>query len=142
MGPARRSTRMGNRIGDVGVDHPRLHDDALVGNVNFQDTVHASEADDNPSLRRQRTTAESGSRSTCDERNAVLSADTNDRLDLFGGSGKDNGVRYGAKIGQAVAFIRLELVHLRNQTARLPRVSGAYGTTQSIENRPIKHKRS
>ena len=132
----------GHGFRNVRIDDAGLDDNALVGDIDFQDAIHAGEADDDSALRWQRAAAQSGPRSTRDKRNAVLGADANDGLDLLGAARKHNGVRHGAEVGQAIALIGLELVRLGNQAARLTHVSRVYGISQSIEDGPIKHKRS
>src|ERR1700679_1901298 len=69
----RRIWRIEITVGGYGFSHMRIDDarfddNALVGNVDFEDAIHAGEADDNPALRRERPTAKTGSRSTCDKR--------------------------------------------------------------------------
>ncbi len=46
-----------NAYGDVEIDDPWLYDDAGVGEINFEDAVHASEADDDAVFHGERAAA-------------------------------------------------------------------------------------
>ena len=48
------------RLGDLGVDDAGFDDDALVGDVDGEDAVHAGEADDDAAGGGQRAAAEAG----------------------------------------------------------------------------------
>ena len=126
----------------MGVDDARLDYDPLIGDVDFQNVIHAGEADHDTALCGQRTATESGSRSARDEGNPVLGTHSNDGLNLLGGSGKDDRARYGAEVCKAIALVSLELARRRNQAAGLAGIVSIDRITKSVEDRLIEHKRS
>ena len=73
----------GDALRDVRIDDAGLDHDALVGNVDVEDAVHAGEADDDAALGGERASAEAGAGATADEGNLVPGADTNDGLHLL-----------------------------------------------------------
>ena len=97
-----------NAGGDVGVDDAGLDGGARVFKVDFEDAVHAGEADDDAVFNRERAAAESGAGAASHERNFFAMAEADDGLDLFGGVGEKNGLRHNAEIGEGVAFVGVE----------------------------------
>ena len=88
----------------------RLDDDARVGKIDFEDAVHAREADDDAVFDRERAAAEAGACAASDEGKFFAMADAENGLDLGGGVGKKDGARHGAKISEGVAFVGVEFV--------------------------------
>jgi hypothetical protein len=70
-------------FGDIKVDHTRLHDGSLVGDVDLQDPAHLRRHDEYALGMRQRATGEPGSRTAGHERHLVLGAGPHDLLDLL-----------------------------------------------------------
>ena len=79
------------RAGDVRIDDARLDDDARVGNVHFEDAVHARQADDDAALDRQRAAAQARARAARDKGKPVAVADAHDGLHLIRRAGQDHG---------------------------------------------------
>ena len=80
--------------GDVEIDDAGLDDDAGVGEIDFEDAVHAREADDDAVFDGERAAAEAGAGAAGDEGNFFAMAEADDGLD-FGGGSKGEG-RLGA----------------------------------------------
>ena len=72
--------------GDVQIDDAGLDDDAGVGEIDFEDAVHAREADDDAVFDGQRAAAQAGAGAARDEGDLFAMADADDGLDLCGGS--------------------------------------------------------
>ena len=92
------------------VDDAGLDDDAVVGEVDFEDAVHAREADDDAVFDGERAAAQAGAGAAGDEGDAFAMAEADDGLDLFGGGGEDDGEGHDAEIGEAVAFVGAEFL--------------------------------
>ncbi len=131
-----------HRIRDLRVDHSRFDDHPLVGNIDFEDAIHAREADDNAALSRQRPTTEPGPCSTRDKRNPVLVADANDRLHLLGAARKDNGTGHGAHVGKPIALVGLKLIGSSDQATRQGGIPCIHHRAQRIQNGRIQHRES
>src|SRR5258708_24854358 len=95
----------GDRIRHMGVDHARLDHHSLIGDVDLEDPIHAGKADYDAALGRQSATAEPRSRAARDEGNLMQRTHADDRLNLPGASGKDDGTGYGAEVRQAIALV-------------------------------------
>ena len=91
------------------VDHARLDDDVPVGNVHFENAVHARQADHDAARGRQRAAAQSRARAAADKGNLVPRADPHHRLHLLRSARQHHGVRQHAEIRQAVALVGLQL---------------------------------
>src|SRR5215472_4582445 len=93
------------KIDDAGFD-----DDARVGDINFQDAIHAREAEDDTAFNRQRASTEASAGATRDEGNLFAVANADDGLDLYCRRGKQHGAREHAEIRQAVTFVSVEFL--------------------------------
>jgi len=131
----------GDGVGDVGVDDSGFDDDALVGDVDFEDAVHTGEADDDAACGRKRAAAESGSGAAGDEGDAVLRADANDGLDLLGAAREDHGGGKGAEVGEAVTLVGLELGGFGDEAGGLAGVACVDCGAEGIEDGAIEHTR-
>jgi hypothetical protein len=67
--------------------------------------------------RGQRSTRETRAGAASDERNLMLRAKANDRLNFVSGSRQEDGRRDGANRGQAIAFVGLQLAALNDYAA-------------------------
>ena len=103
--------------GDVEIDDAGLDDDAGVGEIDFEDAVHAREADDDAVFDGHRAAAEAGAGAAGDERNFFAMAEAEDGLDFGGGVGEKDGARHGAEIGESVAFVGVEFVGRSDEVA-------------------------
>ncbi len=97
-------------VGDVEIEDAGLDDDAGVGEIDFEDAVHAREADDDAVFDGERAAAEAGAGAARDEGNFFAMAEAENGLDFGGGVGEKNGARHGAEIGEGVAFVGVEFV--------------------------------
>src|ERR1700722_12200826 len=104
--------------GDIEIDDSGFGDYTRVGQVNFEDAVHARQADDDAVFDRERAAAQAGSRAARDKRDAFTMADAEDRLDLLRGFGEQHTKWHDAKIRQRIAFIGVEFFGGGNQAAR------------------------
>ena len=100
----------------MGVDHTRLDGDSLVGDVDRKNAVHAGEADDNATRGWERAAGKSGACASGNKGNAMLGTDADDRLNFVLGARQDNRRGYSAKCSQSIAFVRLELISLRDNS--------------------------
>ena len=91
------------------IDDARLDDDAPIGQVHFEDAVHARQADDDAVGDGQRAAAQPRSRSARNKRNPLAMADAHDRLHLLRRSRQEHGARHHAEVCQAVAFIGMQI---------------------------------
>jgi hypothetical protein len=98
------------------VDDSRLNHNIPVGNVHFENPVHAGQADDNAARGRQCAATQAGSSATAYKRDLVPCANADDCLDLSGASRQDHSSGKDAEIGQSVALIRLQLALAGNET--------------------------
>jgi len=118
---------------DVKIDHTRFDDDTRVGNVNFEDAIHAGEAENNAIFDGERTAAQASAGTPRDERNFFPMADSHDGLYLLGGSGEQDCARQDAEIGQPVAFVSVKLLDrgdeaaVANDGVKLMKDSGVHG---------------
>ncbi len=96
--------------GDVQIDDAGLDDDVGVGEIDFEDAIHAREADDEAVFDGERAAAEAGAGAAGYEGNFFAMAEAEDGLDFSGGVGEKNGAGHGAEIGEGVAFVGVELV--------------------------------
>jgi hypothetical protein len=97
---------------DIEVRDARLDDDALGGDVDLEDPVHAGDGDDDAVRDRQRAARETGARASRDERHTVARAEPQRALDLVERSRKDYGRRLRAPSREAVAVVRREPLRL------------------------------
>lgn len=103
---------------DVEIDDTGFDDDAGVGDVNFEDAIHAGEADDDAVIDRERTAAEAGAGTASDERNVFAMAEAEDGLDLVAGGGEEDGGWEDAEVGEGVAFVGVEFFGRRDEGVR------------------------
>ena len=96
--------------GDVEIDDAGFDDDAGVGEIDFENAVHAGEADDDAVFDGERAAAKAGAGAARDEGNFFAMAEAEDGLDLCGGCGEKDGLRHDAEIGEAVALVGVEFV--------------------------------
>ena len=83
----------GDAVADVEIDYAGFDDGVGVGEIDFEDFVHAGEADDDAFRSRQRAAGESCASASGDERDAMPGTDANDGLNLVPGARQDNGGR-------------------------------------------------
>jgi len=129
-------------IRNMGVDHTWFNDNALVPNVDFKDPIHPRETDHDPTFGRQRSAAQSGTRSTRNKGDPVFCADTNYGLYLICGAREHDGIGQSAEIRKPIALVSLELVGSRDEAAQLtrtPTIVSIKGILQRIENGRIQH---
>src|ERR1700723_1202490 len=112
---------------DISIDDARLRDHARVRQVDFEDAIHAGQADDDPFVYRQRTAAQPRARSARDKRNPFAMADLHNRLHFSRRSRKQNGLRQNPKVRQPGAFVGVQLWGFGAQ-------SRAYEGTELIED--------
>ncbi len=79
---------------ELEVDDSGLNDRALIGIVEVEDAVHACERKHRPAPHRDRPAAETGRRSTRDDRDPRFSAQLDGRGDLLGRLGQDGDIRH------------------------------------------------
>ena len=85
--------------GDVEIDNAGLDDDAGVGEIDFEDAVHAREADDDAVFYGERPAAKASAGAAGYEGDAFAMAEAEDRLDFGGGGREEDGLGHGAEIG-------------------------------------------
>ena len=85
--------------GDVEIEDAGLDGDAGVGEIDFEDAVHAREADDDAVFHGERAAAEAGAGAAGYEGDVFAMAEAEDGLDLGGGGGEEDGLGHGAEIG-------------------------------------------
>ena len=85
--------------GDVEIDDAGLDDDAGVGEIDFEDAVHAREADDDAVFDGERAAAEAGAGAAGDEGSFFAMAEAENGLDFGGGVGEEDGLGHGAEVG-------------------------------------------
>src|SRR5260370_22851564 len=88
---------------DVEIDDPRLHHHSRIREINFEDTIHARQADDNSVFNWERAAAQTRARPACYKRNSFSVTDSNDGLHLIRGIWQQHRARHHAEIGQSVA---------------------------------------
>ena len=103
--------------GDVEIDDAGFDGNASVGNVHFENAVHASKAEDYPVFDWECAAAEAGAGTARDERKFFAVAETQDGLNLLGGGRKQDGAREDAKIREAIAFVGVAFFERRDETA-------------------------
>src|SRR5579864_1790679 len=69
---------------DLGIDHARFHHCSRIGEINFENVVHACQADDDALIDWQRATAQASARTASYEGNFFLITNLNNRLHLRG----------------------------------------------------------
>ena len=94
--------------GDIEIDDAGFHGDAGVGDVDFEDAIHARETDDDAVIDGERAAAESGAGTSGDEGNAFAMAEAEDGLHLLGSGGQEDGGWEDAEVGEGVAFVGME----------------------------------
>lgn len=105
-------------LSDVRIDNARFDNNALIREVSFENAIHARETDDDAALGRKSAAAEAGASSAADEGNLVAGTEFHDGLYLLRGARQNNSAGENAEVGQAIAFIRLQLALLGNQAIR------------------------
>ncbi len=103
--------------GDLEIDDAGFDDNAGVGNVDFEDAIHAREAEDDAVFDGERAAAEAGTGAARDEGNLLAMADADYGLDLFSRRGKQYGAGQDTKIREAVAFVRVEFLGRGDEAA-------------------------
>jgi hypothetical protein len=96
--------------GNVEIDYAGLDGDAGVGEIDFEDAIHAGEADDDAIFDGERAAAEAGAGAAGYEGDVFAMAEAEEGLDFGGGIGEEYGARHGAEIGEGVAFVGVEFV--------------------------------
>ena len=104
---------VGNGPRDVEVGDARLHDDALCVEVDLEDPGHSRQRDDDAVRDGKRAAGEAGAGSAGDERDAVASADPDDRLHLGRRAGEHDESRHGTPARKPVAVVHAQLLGLR-----------------------------
>jgi hypothetical protein len=98
-----------DRQRDVEIDDARLHHRAFVGEVEFEDAVHARERDNDPALARDRSAAQARARAAPHHRNAVIARQLHDRRDVARRPGKDDHVR-AVLVHASVVFVQHQVL--------------------------------
>ena len=119
--------------GDVEIEDAGFDDDAGVRDVDFKDAIHAHEAEDDAVRDGERAAAQARAGATRDEGNFFAVADADDGLDLLSGRRKQHSAGHDAKIGEAVAFVGVELFGGRNEAA------AAHNGAELIEDGLVQH---
>jgi hypothetical protein len=94
-----------NATGDLQVDDSGLYHNARIGNIDFEDAIHARQAEDDSVCDRQRASAQARPRAARDERKSFAMAEPHDGLNLVGRRRKQNRAGQYAKIRETVAFV-------------------------------------
>ena len=81
----------GDALGDAGIDDAGLDHHARIGDIDFENAIHARQADDNAVRDRQRSAAEARAGAARHERNPFAMADAHHGLHLLGGSRQHHG---------------------------------------------------
>jgi len=97
------------------VDHAGLDDDALVGDVDFEEADEPREADDDAAFDGEGAAGEAGAGAAGDEGDRVVVAEADELLDLFRGRREDDRGGDDAKIGQPVALVGAQLLRSDDQ---------------------------
>jgi hypothetical protein len=100
----------GDAVGDVEIDDAGLDDDAGVGEIDFEDAVHAGEADDDAIGYGERAAAQAGAGAAGNEGNAFAMAEAEDGLHFLRRRGEKDGLGHGTEIGEGVSVVGVELL--------------------------------
>ena len=103
---------------DVRIDDPRFDNDTLIRKVSFENAIHACETDDDAAFGRKSAATKAGAGSAADKGDFVASTEFHDGLYLLRVTRQNNSAGKNAEVGQAIAFIRLQLALLGNQAIR------------------------
>ena len=95
---------------DAGVDDAGFDDDALVGEIDFEDAREAREADNDAAFDGKRAAAEAGAGAARDESGSCGERRLDDGLHLFASRGDDDRAGHHAEVGEAVALVGAKLV--------------------------------
>ena len=106
-----------DRQSDVQVDDARLHDGALVGEIDFENPVHAGEADGDAPGARNRAPAQSRAGAAPHDGYVVLPCDFDDRDHVFGAAWKNDHLRTGL-VDAAVVLIEQQVFGAVQVSAR------------------------
>src|SRR6266850_4334781 len=106
-----------NARGDIEIEDTWFDEHTGVGEIHFEDAIHADQADDDPVLDRRRAAAQAGARTSRDEGDSFPVTDADDGLNLFRGSGQKDRAWQHAEIDQAIALIGVKFFGGGDQAA-------------------------
>src|SRR5579883_800651 len=101
------------------VDDTRLNDRDSIVRVDRQNPIHSLQFDDNPTLDRERATAQPGACAARQKRNAIFIGKTNDRGDLLAGFREDNDIRSMLEQRQTIALVDEQLGFVLDNASRI-----------------------
>ena len=106
---------------DIQIDHAGLHHRALVFQIDFEDAIHAREADDHAALARDRAAAQARPRAAAHDGHAVFRGDLDDGDDVFGAAREDH--HLGPRLFHAaVVFVERQILGLIQVSARAQQI--------------------
>ena len=85
--------------GDVQIDDPGFDNHASIREINFKDTIHPRQADDDTVFNGERPAAQACARSARNERDSFTVANSNDCLNLFRGIWQQDRAWHDTEIG-------------------------------------------
>ncbi len=109
---------MGDVLGNCQIAHPRLHPGGSRHGVHFENAVELRQAQQHAVFQRQRAAGEPGAGTARHHRHVVLVAKPHYRLHLFHGFRQHRHQRQLVISGEAVTFVRLEVLLLVEHRVR------------------------
>src|SRR5262249_1039423 len=106
---------------DIQVDDAWLHDGALVREVDFENPVHAREADGDTAGAGNRAAAQARARAAADDGDLVLAGDLDDRHHVLGRARKHYHLRTGF-VDTAVVFVQQQVLGPLQISARAEQI--------------------